>query len=162
MAQNVWKRLPELREPKFSTSLCFFNNGGTLYCFGGLTQNDPSQLTPTASIERLSKGQNNWQLLDLKMPKTIFDLGAMQITSNELVLFGGFDSGAKDDVFIYKTAPDDGSFTEGKKLQSADFFVQNGVFIKVQGEKPQYVFNGHNHMHFFDQESMEFRTLPMQ
>ena len=38
VAQNVWKRLPELREPKFNTSLCFFNNGGTLYCFGGLTQ----------------------------------------------------------------------------------------------------------------------------
>jgi len=44
VAQNVWKRLPELREPKFNTSLCFFNNGGTLYCFGGLTQQASSQL----------------------------------------------------------------------------------------------------------------------
>jgi N-acetylneuraminic acid mutarotase len=38
VAQNTWKRLPELREAKFSTSLCFFNNGSTLYCFGGLYQ----------------------------------------------------------------------------------------------------------------------------
>lgn len=37
VAQNVWKRLPELREPKFNTTLCFFNNGSTLYCLGGLT-----------------------------------------------------------------------------------------------------------------------------
>ena len=44
VAQNVWKRLPELREPKFNTTLCFFNNGGTLYCFGGLTQGGSSQL----------------------------------------------------------------------------------------------------------------------
>jgi len=36
VSTNQWKRLPELREAKFSTSLCFFNNGGTLYCFGGL------------------------------------------------------------------------------------------------------------------------------
>lgn len=42
VAQNVWKRLPELREPKFNTTLCFFNNGGTLYCFGGLTQQGSS------------------------------------------------------------------------------------------------------------------------
>ena len=27
VAQNVWKRLPELKEPKFNTTLCFFNNG---------------------------------------------------------------------------------------------------------------------------------------
>lgn len=60
VAQDTWKRLPELREAKFSTSLCFFNNGGTLYCFGGLTTDENKGLTPTASIERLSKGQNNW------------------------------------------------------------------------------------------------------
>jgi hypothetical protein len=49
--QNIWKRLPELKEAKFSVSMCFFNNGSTLYCFGG-----PSQFIPTNTIERLSKG----------------------------------------------------------------------------------------------------------
>ena len=96
------------------------------------------------------------------MPKTIFDLGALQITSNEVLLFGGFDSGAKDDCYIYKTGPDDGSFTDGKKLATPDFFVQNGVYIKVPSEKTQFIFNGHNHMHLFDQDTMEFKTLPMQ
>ena len=151
MAQNVWKRLPELREAKFSTSLCFFNNGGTLYCFGGLVHADgPDQLAPTSSIERLSKGQNNWQLLNLKIPKKIFDLGAMQINSDSLILFGGFDHGPKDDVFLYQTGPDDGSFKEIRKLQTPDFFVQNGTFIKVPGEVHQLIFNGHTHMHLFD------------
>lgn len=60
IATNQWKRLPELKEAKISVSLCFFNNGGTLYAFGGMTQNGQGLLTPTASIERLSKGQNQW------------------------------------------------------------------------------------------------------
>ena len=34
--QNAWKRLPDLNEAKFSQGLCFFNNGSTLYSFGGL------------------------------------------------------------------------------------------------------------------------------
>ena len=54
--QNIWKRLPELREAKFSVSLCFFNNGSTLFCFGGLLKSGPNQFTPTNMIERLSKG----------------------------------------------------------------------------------------------------------
>ena len=34
--QNAWKRLPDLNEAKFSQGMCFFNNGSTLYSFGGL------------------------------------------------------------------------------------------------------------------------------
>lgn len=34
--EDMWKRLPDLNEPKFSQGLCFFNNGSTLYSFGGL------------------------------------------------------------------------------------------------------------------------------
>lgn len=53
--QKIWKRLPELKEAKFSVSLCFFNNGSTLYCFGGL-QKINEQMQPVSTIERLSKG----------------------------------------------------------------------------------------------------------
>jgi len=60
VANNQWKRLPELREAKFSVSLCFFNNGSTLYCFGGLYQTSPQTLSASPKIERLSKGQNSW------------------------------------------------------------------------------------------------------
>lgn len=60
VANNQWKRLPELREAKFSVSLCFFNNGSTLYCFGGIYQDSPNSMRPSNRIERLSKGQNSW------------------------------------------------------------------------------------------------------
>jgi hypothetical protein len=58
VAQDQWKRLPELREAKFNVSLCFFNNGGTLYCFGGMQKNTQmrNQYTASNKIERLSKG----------------------------------------------------------------------------------------------------------
>lgn len=60
VAQNAWKRLPDLNEEKFSMSLCFFNNGSTLFCFGGLLKAGYNMYKPTATIERLSKGQNHW------------------------------------------------------------------------------------------------------
>lgn len=146
VAQDTWKRLPELREAKFSTSLCFFNNGGTLYCFGGIITGPGGQLNPTASIERLSKGQNNWQLLELKLPTTNFDLGCLQTGANEVMVFGGFCEGAKKETFIYDVTSGDGSFKRGKDMETADFFEQNGVFITVPGRgeaNRQIVFNGH-------------------
>jgi hypothetical protein len=38
-----------------NAGLCFFNNGSTLYCFGGATKN-VGQINISRSIERLSKG----------------------------------------------------------------------------------------------------------
>jgi N-acetylneuraminic acid mutarotase len=52
---DQWKRLPELKEAKINIGLCFFNNGSTLYCFGGATKS-MGILNQTKSIERLSKG----------------------------------------------------------------------------------------------------------
>ena len=101
VAANQWKRLPEMKEAKISVSLCFFNNGGTLYAFGGMTQTGTSQLQPTRSIERLSKGQNQWQLLDLKMPAQTFDMGVLQISNEDILVFGGFDGGAKKEAYKY-------------------------------------------------------------
>ena len=48
-----------LREAKINVGLCFFNNGGTLYAFSGAYKKD-GLVTPSKSIERLSKGQNSW------------------------------------------------------------------------------------------------------
>jgi len=99
------------------------------------------------------------------MPKAMFDMGALQITSNEIIVFGGFEQGAKQDAYLYTTGPDDGKFAETCGLETADFFEQNGVFIKLVTESAdhhKYIFNGHSHNHLFDQSTMEFKTLPMQ
>ena len=54
--EEKWKRLPELKEAKVAPSLCFFNNGSTIYCFGGAQKSMNNQLLPLSTIERLSKG----------------------------------------------------------------------------------------------------------
>lgn len=135
--QNIWKRLPELKEPKFQASLCFFNNGGTLYCFGGLKKLGPSQFEACKSIERLSKGQNHWQLLSVQIPSERFDLGTFAYNQNQIILFGGFNEGPKNTVYTYRTGnsiEDHGSFEQSEqnsKLESDDFFPANGIFLKT-------------------------------
>lgn len=56
--EDKWKNLPNLNEAKFNSSLCFVNDGQTLYCFGGLTKSlvTKNQYFATNLIERLSKG----------------------------------------------------------------------------------------------------------
>jgi len=76
--------------------LCFFNNGGTLYCFGGLERKD-ANINAIDTVERLSKGQNTWALLSIRLPSPIFDMGTISLNAtNEIVLFGGFKEGAVD------------------------------------------------------------------
>ena len=103
--------------------------------------------------------------MDLRLPKAQFDMGALQITQTDILIFGGFESGARRDVYIYSTVPEDGSFKEIQSLETADFFEQNGVYINLvtdSAENQKIIFNGHTHNHLFDQTSMTFKTLPMQ
>lgn len=68
-------------------------------------------------------------------------------------MFGGFEQGARQDAYLYSTGPDDGSFKETKGLETADFFEQNGVYIKLVTDSVdhnKFVFNGHTHNHLFD------------
>lgn len=44
------------------------------------------------------------------MPKAQFDMGALQINSTEIIIFGGFEQGAQRDAYMYDTGPDDGKF----------------------------------------------------
>lgn len=55
------------------------------------------------SIERLSKGQNHWQLLNVTIPAEIFDFGTFAYSNNEIILFGGFNDGSKKGVYSYRT-----------------------------------------------------------
>ena len=80
-------------------------------------------------------------------------MGALQITQNELIIFGGFEQGAKKEAYIYTTGPDDGKFRETNGLETADFFEQNGVFIRLvtdSVDNNRIIFNGHSHNHLFD------------
>ena len=79
-------------------------------------------------------------------------MGALQITHNELIIFGGFEQNTKKEAYIYTTEPDDGKFRETNGLETADFFEQNGVFIRLvtDVDNNRIIFNGHFHNHLFD------------
>jgi hypothetical protein len=43
-------------------------------------------------IERLSKGQNHWQVLSVVLPEACSDMGSLQIPGSEdILIFGGFN-----------------------------------------------------------------------
>jgi len=92
VATNTWKRLPELRQSRFQTSLCFFNNGSTLFTFGGMEKSSSHSFDPLDSIERLSKGQNTWALLSVRLPTPTHDMGTHAL-KDTILLFGGFRDG---------------------------------------------------------------------
>ena len=96
------------------------------------------------------------------MPRATFDMGALQISPSEVIIFGGFDQGAKQDAFLYSTSPGDGDFREAKGLETGDFFEQNGVYIRLAGDESKLIFNGHSHNHLFDCATKEFKTLSME
>jgi len=82
-----------------------------------------------------------------------------------VLIFGGFEQGARSDAYLYTTSPDDGHFKETNGLETPDFFEQNGVYIKLvtdSAEHNRLIFNGHAHNHLFEQATMSFKTLPMQ
>lgn len=60
--EDKWKTLPNLNEAKFHSSLCFANDGQTLYCFGGFTKSlaNKNQYVASNLIEKLSKGKFKW------------------------------------------------------------------------------------------------------
>ena len=92
-------------------------------------------------------------------------MGALNISKEQILIFGGFEQGAKSDAFLYTVGPEDGKFTETRGLETPDFFEQNGVYIKLVTDSAshhKYIFNGHQHNHLFDMATMEFKTLPMK
>ena len=166
--QNLWKRLPELKEAKCSVSLCFFNNGSTLYCFGGLTKSAGSDFTPCNTIERLSKGQNSWSILDLKLPHPRFDVGSMQVNHSQIMVFGGFSEAPASEVWIYsnENPKEEGEFTRGEPLPKPDFFITNGVYMEVpeavqeHAQEPERVIMGMHSILSLNMTRKSFQSLP--
>jgi len=87
--QDVWKRLPSLNVAKANPSICFMNNGSTLYCFGGLKSiGGGLSFEPCNEIEVLRKGSPKWELMSVRLPVHAFDLGLLNV-EDSLIMFGG-------------------------------------------------------------------------
>ena len=80
IAEDRWKRLPQLNEEKLSATLCCLNNR-YLYCFGGITKKETGNVVLN-SIEMLdlSAAQPKWTMLAFKLPYQCCDAGAVAIS----------------------------------------------------------------------------------
>jgi hypothetical protein len=107
-----------------------------------MEKKDTHSFAAIDSIERLSKGQNTWQLLSVRLPTPIYDMGTHSMP-NEIILFGGFRDGSLSQMALYR--PDQGTDGEFSRLDStlekADFFSVNGVHVR--SNETQVVFAGH-------------------
>ena len=71
----------------------------------------------TKSIERLSKGQNNWELLTVQLPEALMDIGAHQLpAANIIMLFGGSSENLVKNVHFYITEGE-GRFDNSKTTE---------------------------------------------
>ena len=158
-----------------SQGLCFYNNGSTLYSFGGLAK-DPhtGSLQPTDRIESLSKGQNNWKLLEVRLPQPAFDVGSIELPeTHEIILYGGFKEQSQSQVYIFKVNPNspEGQITKQFNLHgqevhlgAPDFFLVNGIQIKIGRDQngsntEEILVSGHTSIHAFDKTTRLWRVI---
>lgn len=99
--KNVWYALPSLAFPRANNSLCLFNDY-MLYSFGGYTKNDIHNPV-TDVIERLNLNETSeWQSMHLVLPYPVTDIGCVQASEDEILLFGGYNKAPLDTIFLIR------------------------------------------------------------
>eukprot|EP01022_Parablepharisma_sp_SALTPOND_P016911 TRINITY_DN2590_c0_g1_i1.p1 TRINITY_DN2590_c0_g1~~TRINITY_DN2590_c0_g1_i1.p1 ORF type:complete len:583 (+),score=20.74 TRINITY_DN2590_c0_g1_i1:92-1750(+) len=124
-SKNVWLALPPLNEKK---SYCSATNLGDtrIYVFGGYTYvNGVQKKFDTIEFLDFLEEPIVWKVLKLvkKSPWTARqDAGCIQISDEEILIFGGYDGNSKKDSMILNT--DTGIMEQTGSLPSEDRFYQ--------------------------------------
>ena len=103
IAKNTWAEAKDMVEARTAHSLCDVGNGQFIYAFGGQDVNSKTLDT----IERARISGNNqtplesaieaWELVsDIKLQEPICNIGCLSVSRNEILLFGGLNSQAKE------------------------------------------------------------------
>ena len=91
-----------MNEEKCSSSLCVLN-GRFLYCFGGLSKHENSAyLLSSIEMLDLEAADPKWIMLSIKMPHQVCDLGALPLSTSDILLFGGWNKQAITNAFVLK------------------------------------------------------------
>ncbi len=91
VAEDKWYPLPDQNEPKCSQSLCLLENR-YLYSIGGLSKID-ANITLQTTIERLDLNTpgSTWQVIPIRLNDAACDIGCLPISTNEILIFGGWN-----------------------------------------------------------------------
>ena len=129
--EDKWIMGPNLNKGRQDVSVCNFNET-TLYAFGGSMYINNNWIYDN-NIERLntlneSAGWENIQLnQNLGWYARVF-MGTIQISKNQIMVFGGYDSSHIQDVLIFNTV--DKTFIDsGIKLIKPNSFIQRNADI---------------------------------
>ena len=108
--------------------------------------------------------EKGWETIDLEFPYAFCDTGLVQISDNEIMIYGGWNQNSLNNVCYMKIQPDNHKITickvESEKLQKGDFFISNGVCgTAPDGSKNKILICGHHYLHEFDLVTKHFRIV---
>lgn len=164
---NCWSPLPELNEPKASSSACLMNDR-YLYCFGGLSRNMQGQAFLNNAIETIDLKSDfaKWEKLNLSLPIHGCDIGCVPIKSDEILVFGGWNKTAQKQAYIVKRqqgglfsmpSHDINLTNNSSVLESPDFFLVNGIAIHTPTNPSLIKIAGHSHIFTFNTATKQFQ-----
>ena len=155
--------LPALEKPLYSTSCVVFNSE-SLYTVGGTD----TRHKEVKIFQRLNLNEpQEWEVLPLKLPQTLCNIGLCQVELNQLLIFGGFSSSkAGATTLVCNMLESEGGqlilrkVGDGKagSLQTSDIFLFNGV-ARVEEESKDFYLVGKDHVHVYNESTHKFRTL---
>jgi hypothetical protein len=153
---DTWDFMPKLSEPKTNVSVGSFEDH-ILFVFGGFNNG----LSDIATIERFdTQAPRQWDRVQLSSPdywEPIQCMGVTQISSNEMLLFGGLRSPHRlAHSLIFKVA--EKCFEKCADMRQADTFLQ------VQPKKTsRYVYSFSCHkldLHIFSLKTRTWSLIP--
>lgn len=155
---DKWTKLGELNQPRFSSSLILFNN--KLICLGGQDQDHNGKHVILSSFEVLDLGieGSNWYTASNTLTYKACSPGALVISMNELLVFGGWNLNNLDNVCrIKETSTGEFIVKDSEKLQQADKFLLNG--IKMRHSDTELNIFGVDYVHQYNENKGTFNVL---
>lgn len=178
VSEDKWVALPDLTEAKCSMSLCQMEDGRFLYAMGGLNKLDNnSGVALCSNIERLDLTNlcAGWHSVPVKLAEAACDIGCINLSRDEILIFGGWNKNPLNAAYILKkveSAPvqlppqmighqrTDYVRHEIKPIEGImerpDFFLTNGIAMKVDGNPNHIKICGHTQMFIFDLKLKKF------
>jgi len=120
--ENIWKLMPCLNERKYGIAPCCFNST-FIYIFGGFTVDDGiEKFLSTIEMLNYKESGARWNVVKIKGEgiKGKIDMSAIQISKEQILIFGGYDGEFKVNAFLYN--PEDGLIRETSQMVEGESF----------------------------------------
>ena len=148
---DQWTRMADMNQPRASFELVNFH--GQLYAMGGFQGTQTWNRQALDYVERYDPSTDTWTNLS-KLPVARFGWSGT-VLNDEIVLVGGFNGGAKSEVFHWNPIED--TWSKGNDIGyngHFDLIVEeiNGSIVWASGDSSTYAYNSWNQLFSKDTE----------